>query len=62
MERLNEEAIKESQQGQWKEALQRLQQALAITREHGDRSWEAVTFNNIGRIYQGERKYPEALW
>lgn len=61
IERLNEEAIKESRQGQWKEALQRLQQALAITREHGERSWEAVTFNNIGRIYQGERKYPEAL-
>ncbi|ACC84257.1 CHAT domain-containing protein [Nostoc punctiforme] len=61
IERLNEEAIKESRQGQSEEALQRLQQALAITRERGERSWEAVTFNNIGRIYQSQRKYPEAL-
>lgn len=61
IERLNEEAIKESRQGQFKEALQRLQKALAISRELGERSWEAVTFNNIGRIYQSQKKYPEAL-
>ncbi|MBN3908915.1 MAG: CHAT domain-containing protein [Nostoc sp. NMS1] len=61
IERLNKEAIKESRQGQSQEALQRLQKALAITREYGERSWEAVTFNNIGRIYQSQRKYPEAL-
>ncbi|MEA5600622.1 CHAT domain-containing protein [Nostoc sp. UHCC 0252] len=61
IERLNEEAIKESRQGQSKEALQRLQTALAIALEVGERSWEAVTFNNIGRIYQSQRKYPEAL-
>ncbi|MFS0513559.1 CHAT domain-containing protein [Nostoc sp. UIC 10607] len=59
--RLNEEAIKESRQGQSQEALQRLQKALALTRELGERSWEAVTFNNIGRIYQSQKKYPEAL-
>ncbi|MEH1834499.1 MAG: CHAT domain-containing protein [Nostoc sp.] len=61
IERLNEEAIKESRLGQSKEALQRLQKALAISRELGERSWEAVTFNNIGRIYQSQKKYPEAL-
>lgn len=61
IERLNKEAIKESRQGQSKEALQRLQKALAISRELGERSWEAVTLNNIGRIYQSQRKYPEAL-
>ncbi len=61
IERLNEEAIKESRQGQYTGALQRLQKALAISREHGERSWEAVTFNNIGRIYQSQRKYLEAL-
>ncbi|MFN6529809.1 CHAT domain-containing protein [Nostoc sp. ChiSLP03a] len=59
--RLNEEAIKESRQGQSKAALQRLQKALAISRDLGERSWEAVTFNNIGRIYQSQKKYPEAL-
>ncbi|WP_373528771.1 CHAT domain-containing protein [Nostoc sp.] len=61
IERLNEEAIKKSRQGQYTEAVQRLQKALAISREHGERSWEAVTLNNIGRIYQSQRKYPEAL-
>jgi hypothetical protein len=59
--RLNEEAIKESRQGQSKEALQKLQKALTISRDLGERSWEAVTFNNIGRIYQSQKKYPEAL-
>ncbi|MCC5653529.1 CHAT domain-containing protein [Nostoc sp. XA013] len=59
--RLNEEGIRESRQGQSKQGLQRLQKALAISRELGERSWEAVTFNNIGRIYQSQRKYPEAL-
>ncbi|MEH1977614.1 MAG: CHAT domain-containing protein [Nostoc sp.] len=61
IEILNEEANKESRQGQLTEALQRLQKALAISRELGERSWEAVTFNNIGRIYQSQKKYPEAL-
>ncbi|MFN6471207.1 MAG: CHAT domain-containing protein [Nostoc sp. SerVER01] len=61
IERLNEEAIKQSQQGQSQQALQTLEKALAISREYGDRSWEAVTFNNIGRVYQSQRKYPEAL-
>ncbi|MEH1921650.1 CHAT domain-containing protein [Nostoc sp.] len=59
--RLNEEAIKESRQGQFTQGLQKLQKALAISRELGERSWEAVTFNNIGRIYQSQKKYKEAL-
>ncbi|MBD2679650.1 MULTISPECIES: CHAT domain-containing protein [Nostoc] len=61
IERLNEQAIKQSQQDQSQQALQTLEKALAISREYGDRSWEAVTFNNIGRVYQSQRKYPEAL-
>ncbi|WP_392531735.1 CHAT domain-containing protein [Nostoc sp. C117] len=61
IERLNIEAIKQSQQGQSQQALRRLQQALAISRELGERSWEAVIFNNIGRVYQSQRKYLEAL-
>ena len=59
--RLNKEAIEESRQGQSKEALQKLQKALGISRDLGERSWEAVTFNNIGRIYQSQKKYSEAL-
>ncbi|MFN6516033.1 MAG: CHAT domain-containing protein [Nostoc sp. CreGUA01] len=61
IQRLNEEAIKQSQQGQSQQALQKLEKALAMSREYGDRPWEAVTFNNIGRVYQSQRKYPEAL-
>ncbi|MDF5710924.1 MAG: CHAT domain-containing protein [Nostoc sp. S4] len=61
IERLNQEAIKQSQQGQSQQALQRLEKALAISREIGERSWEAITFNNIGRVYQSQKKYAEAL-
>ncbi|OUL17900.1 CHAT domain-containing protein [Nostoc sp. 106C] len=58
---LNAEAIKISEQGQLKEALQRLEQALATSRDLGDRYWEAVTLNNIGRIYQKQANYSQAL-
>jgi len=59
--RLNQQGIKQSQQGESQQALQTLETALAITREYGDRSWEAITFNNIGRVYQSQRKYRQAL-
>ncbi|MBC1237471.1 CHAT domain-containing protein [Nostoc sp. 2RC] len=59
--RLNQQGIKQSQQGESQQALQTLETALAITREYGDRSWEAITFNNIGRVYQSQRKYGQAL-
>ncbi|BAY12762.1 CHAT domain-containing protein [Calothrix sp. NIES-2098] len=58
---INEEAMKISEQGQLKEALQRLEQALATSRDLGDRYWEAVTLNNIGRIYQKQANYSQAL-
>ncbi|AFY33322.1 CHAT domain-containing protein [Calothrix sp. PCC 7507] len=58
---LNEEAIQLSGQGNLKEALQRLQTALAISRDIGDRSWEAVTLNNLGRVYQKQGQYSPAL-
>lgn len=59
--KLNEQAIKLSEQSSFKEALQRLQTALAISRDIGDRPWEAVTFNNIGRVYQKQGQYSQAL-
>ncbi|MBW4560259.1 MAG: CHAT domain-containing protein [Mojavia pulchra JT2-VF2] len=58
---LNQEAVKLSQQSQLAEALQRLEKALAISTDQGERSWEAITLNNIGRIYQKQSKYPQAL-
>jgi CHAT domain-containing protein len=47
---LNDESIKLSQQRRFPEALQRLQQALTMSQEIGDRAFEAATFNNIGRV------------
>lgn len=61
IENLNTQAIAKSQQGQFTAALQSLQQALAISRELGISSWEAVTFNNIGRVYQKQGQYSQAL-
>ncbi|BAY27088.1 TPR repeat-containing protein [Calothrix sp. NIES-2100] len=58
---LNEEAVKISEQGDLKAALQRLEKALAISTETGERFWEAVTLNNIGRIYQKQVNYSQAL-
>jgi CHAT domain-containing protein len=58
---LNEEAMKISEQGQLNEALQRLEKALTMSTEVGERFWEAVTLNNIGRIYQKQANYSQAL-
>lgn len=58
---LNEEAMKISEQGQLKDALQRLEQALTLSTDTGERFWEAVTLNNIGRVYQKQANYPQAL-
>ncbi len=61
IERLNKEAIQQSRQWRFPEALQKLQKALALSRELGERSWEAVTSNNIGRVYQNQGQYSQAL-
>ncbi|QIR37485.1 CHAT domain-containing protein [Tolypothrix sp. PCC 7910] len=58
---LNEEAVNISEQGQLKEALQRLEKGLEISQDRGERFWEAVTLNNIGRIYQKQANYSQAL-
>ena len=59
--RLNVEAMAASKQGRFQEALQRLQQALAISKEIQQSDWEAVTLNNIGRVYQNQGEYSQAL-
>ncbi|MBD2213522.1 CHAT domain-containing protein [Calothrix sp. FACHB-156] len=58
---LNEEAVNIFQQGQFKEALQKLEKGLDISRDQGERFWEAVTLNNIGRVYQKQANYSQAL-
>ncbi|WP_242037807.1 CHAT domain-containing protein [Tolypothrix sp. FACHB-123] len=58
---LNEEAVKLWEQGQLKAGFEKLQQALTISTDTGDRFWEAVTLNNMGRIYQKQANYAQAL-
>ncbi|WP_017651114.1 CHAT domain-containing protein [Fortiea contorta] len=58
---LNAQAIRLSRQGNFSAALQRLQTALSISRDMGARPWEAVIFNNIGRVYQSQGQYSQAL-
>ena len=59
--RLNAEGIKLLDANRTEQALQTLQQALDITRNTGERFLEAVTSNNIGRVYQKRHEYSQAL-
>ncbi|MCY7324028.1 MAG: tetratricopeptide repeat protein, partial [Phormidesmis sp. CAN_BIN36] len=47
--------------GQYPQALEQYQQALAITREIGDRAVEGSTLVNIGSVYRSQGQYPQAL-
>lgn len=58
---LNDEAVNILQQGQFQEALQKLEKGLQISQDKGERFWEAVTLNNIGRLYQKQANYSQAL-
>jgi CHAT domain-containing protein len=58
---LNKEGMALSQQGFHTEALQTLQNALTSSRDTGERLLEAVTLNNIGRVYQYQGQYLPAL-
>lgn len=60
-ERLNDEGIQQYKQGQFREALQKFQEALVIFREIGDRKEEWVMLNNIGKAYNRLSQYPQAL-
>jgi tetratricopeptide (TPR) repeat protein/CHAT domain-containing protein len=47
--------------GQYREALQALEQALEIYRAIGERKGESFALNNIGRVYSNLGQYPQAL-
>ena len=47
--------------GQYSKALEYFQQALAISREVGDRAGVGITLNNIGVVYESLGQYPKAL-
>ncbi|NWF59256.1 MAG: CHAT domain-containing protein [Fischerella sp.] len=60
IKQLNQEAIQLSKQNRFQDALQKLQTALVISTDTGDRSLEAATFNNIGRVYQQQGQFSQA--
>ncbi|MCX7596381.1 MAG: CHAT domain-containing protein [Fischerella sp.] len=60
IERFNHEAIQLARQNRFQNALEKLQTALTISSDTGDRSWEAATFNNIGRVYQQQGQFSQA--
>ncbi|KOP24929.1 hypothetical protein AMR41_15955 [Hapalosiphon sp. MRB220] len=61
IKQLNREAIELSQQKRFQSALRKLQTALDISRNTQQRSLEAITFNNLGRVYQQQNKYSQAF-
>jgi CHAT domain-containing protein len=61
VKRLNEDANKLLDASRFAEALQKLQTALTISRDNGDRFQEAATLNNIGRVYQKQGQNSQAF-
>lgn len=61
IKQLNREAIRLSRQNRFQDALQKLETALAISRNIQERLLEAATFNNIGRVYQQQGKLSQAF-
>jgi CHAT domain-containing protein/Tfp pilus assembly protein PilF len=61
IKQLNQQAIRLSRQNRFQDALQKLQTALAISRNIQERPLEAATFNNIGRVYQQQGKFSQAF-
>jgi len=59
--RLNEAAIKLSEQKRFQEALDNLDRALEIYVTINDQSGEAATLNNKGRVYESQGQYSQAL-
>jgi CHAT domain-containing protein/Tfp pilus assembly protein PilF len=59
--RLNKEGFEQFNRGQFREALEKFQQALAIHREIGNRKSEGTLLNNIGSVYGNLGEYPKAL-
>jgi CHAT domain-containing protein/tetratricopeptide (TPR) repeat protein len=60
-ERLYDLGTQQLNQGQYREALQSLEQALGIYRAIGERQGEGLALNNIGRVYSNLGQYPQAL-
>ncbi|EHC16059.1 hypothetical protein CEN49_18905 [Fischerella thermalis CCMEE 5273] len=61
IKQLNQEAMRLSRQNRFQDASPKLETALAISRDIQERPLEAATFNNIGRVYQQQGKFPQAF-
>jgi CHAT domain-containing protein/Tfp pilus assembly protein PilF len=59
--RLNKVGVQQSGKGQFREALETFQQALAITKQINDKAGEGSILNNIGEVYRNLGQYPKAL-
>ena len=59
--RLHQEGLQLLNRGQFQEALETFQQALAIFREVGDRESEETLLKNIGAVYNKLRQYAKGL-
>ena len=59
--RLNEEGLQLLQTGQFREALEKFEQALVLVREIRERQGEGVILNSIARVYKNLGKYKEVL-
>lgn len=59
--RLNQLGLQQLNKGELQEALKAFEQALAMTKQIGDKDAERVILNNIGEVYRSLGQYPEAL-
>ncbi|MEO8893274.1 MAG: tetratricopeptide repeat protein, partial [Coleofasciculaceae cyanobacterium] len=59
--RLNQEGLQQLTKSQFREALEKFKQALAIHQAVGDKAGEGTTLNNIGLVYWNLGQYPKAL-
>ncbi|MGJ5672547.1 MAG: CHAT domain-containing protein [Nostochopsis sp.] len=58
---LQQQGLQQLNQGNYREALAHLEQALAIFKETGERQNQITTLKYIGQTYEKLREYPKAL-
>ena len=59
--RLDKKGLQLLNRGQFRQALEKFQEALVIRKEVGDKMGEGTTLNNIGNVYFYLGQYAKAL-